>query len=113
MILKSPEVSVYVPTELYDFSESLVTHIERVSNPVVDNSELREREESKQYIEKLIEYIGKTVLGNGKMRAVKYLLMSFIEVLSIAGQQQPTEKAKRKVKEQIIVLFYIIIAHFR
>lgn len=77
-----------------------------MANPLPANSsdEPGAKEEAKQYIEKLIEYIGKCGKPNAKTRTIKLLLMSFIQVLSIAGKDQPTPRGRTKAKERIIVL---------
>ena len=90
----------------------MVTCIEIVANPppTNDSSGLRTKEEAKQYIEKLIEYIGKCGKPTVKTRTIKYLLMSFIQVLSIAGKDQLTPRGKFKAKERITVSLRINIS---
>ncbi|MDR3547179.1 MAG: hypothetical protein P4M11_02680 [Candidatus Pacebacteria bacterium] len=65
---------------------------------------LPEKEKSRQFIGKLIEYIGNCGRQSSRTGAVKYLLMSFIGVLDMAGEDQETAKGKHKAKKRILVL---------
>ena len=96
----------YIEDELNILSKKLVACIEKVASTVsvTESNELKEKEDCKQYIEKLIEYIGRCGKGSAKKRTIEYLLLTFIRVLSTAGKDQITPKGKRKAKKRIIVI---------
>ena len=102
--LADKDLGVYISDESKAFSIKLLTFIERAGelNPPTQQ-DIQEKDRSRQYIAKLIEYIGNCGKHYGKSGAVKYLLMSFIGVLDMAGQNQETEKGKHKMKKKILV----------
>ena len=104
--LKDKELKKYIEDELNILSKKLVASIEKVASTVsvTESGELKEKEDCKQYIEKLIEYIGRCGKGSAKKRTIEYLLLTFIRVLSTAGKDQITPKGKRKAKKRIIVI---------
>jgi hypothetical protein len=80
-----------------DFIEKAGAEEVQGQSPSVD------KERGKQYIGKLIEYIGNCGKHYGKSGTVKYLLMSFIGVLDMAGQGEETVKGKHKAKKRTLV----------
>ena len=85
-------------------STKLVNGIEKAGGTGrISQIEMREKERNKQYIGKLIEYIGKCGKHPKKSETIKYLLISFIRVLDIAGKSQSTNKAKHKTMKLILV----------
>jgi len=102
--LDDKDLNKYINQELKDFSLDLVSFIKKAGNvSSLSQSEAKEKELSKQYIEKLIEYIGKCVKLEESNETIKHLLISFIQVLEIAGEDEITQKAKRKAKKFVIV----------
>ena len=112
MDLKDKKLSKHMDRELNEFSISLVVSIEKAgSTGNLNQIELRDKERNKQYISKLIEFIGKCGKNPGKSETTKYLLMSFIRVLDIAGNNQPTPKEKHKAMKLILVVLFLSIAY--
>lgn len=100
-LLLEKEIANYVEEESKEFSKHLLDSIESAGN--TETKEITEREKNKQFIAKLIENIGKCGKHSGKSTTTKYLIMSFIEVISMAGKNEETAQGKLKAKENVLV----------
>ena len=108
--LKDKELREYVEDELNGFSEQILVAIEKaVGISQMIPVEPQEKEKSKLYVGKLIEYIGNCGRHSGRAGTIKYLLMSFIEVLDMAGRNEIAPKGRYKAKKRVLV-FYILFA---
>jgi len=104
LTLTEKELAELITCEMKEFCSKLLASIEKAGNLVVTNpAELQEREKSRQFISKLIEYIGNCGKHSGKTGTIKYLLMSFIGVLDMAGEDQITFKGQHKAKKKTLV----------
>ena len=102
----------HISKELRKFSQGLLNFIQRAGNPnTLSQAEAKEKERSRQYIEKLIEYIGKSGQHQENNETRKYLILSFIQVMEIAGEDKLTPKERRHAKKFVLVIINKSIDH--
>ena len=95
-VMANDEIQKELHEEFEEFCGKLLVLIEGAKNS--------ENEMNKQFVSKMIEYIGHAGKSTGvNTHIVKYLLTALTHIIDMAGKKGETKKEKRKSQKQLIV----------
>lgn len=94
--MANEEIQEELHEEFTSFCENLLKLIEGAKNP--------ENEMNKQFVSKMIEYIGHAGKNSGaNTHIVKYLLTAITKVIDMAGKKGETSKERKKYQKELLV----------
>ena len=101
-MLEDPRVKKFIDKEFNNFCLKLLNFIKISQSKDIQDRQMQQK--GRLFLGKLIEYIGKCGKPNNRVKTVKYLILSFTEILKISGKDQETEKGKKKSRKQAILM---------
>ena len=95
-VMANDEIQEELHEEFTGFCAKLLELIEGAKNP--------ENETNKQFVSKLIQYIGHTGKSSGvNTHIVKYLLTALTKVIDMASNKGETSKEQKKSQKELLV----------